>query len=61
MKELGVRKNDDIVAYDNTGIFSAPRAAWTLRFFGASNVRVLDGGFLKWKEEGLETETGLPK
>jgi len=56
-----VRKNDDIVVYDNTGIFSAPRAAWTLRFFGASNVRVLDGGFLKWKEEGLETETGLPK
>lgn len=58
MRELQVSKNDKIVCYDNVGIFSSPRAAWMLRYFGASNVRVLDGGIRKWKAENRFTVSG---
>ena len=52
MKKMGVRKNDDIICYDTQGMFSVARAAWMLRFFGATNVRILDGGAKKWLMEG---------
>jgi len=29
-----------------------------LRYFGASNVRVLNGGMKKWKAEGRKTASG---
>jgi thiosulfate/3-mercaptopyruvate sulfurtransferase len=52
MKALHVQPTDEIICYDTQGIFSAPRVAWMFRFFGAQNVRVLDGGLKKWKAEG---------
>lgn len=58
MRNLRIRKTDNIIFYDNHGIFSSPRAAWTLRFFGAENVRILNGGFKKWLLEGRPTESG---
>lgn len=56
MKQLRIRKNDNIICYDNIGIFSSPRVAWTLRLFGAERVRVLNGGFKKWLEENRVLE-----
>ena len=52
MKRLGVRKLDTVVCYDtgDLNIFSF-RAAWILEAMGHENVKVLDGGFKKWKEE----------
>src|SRR5262249_27036601 len=38
--------------------FSAPRVWWTLKAMGHKNVKVLDGGFPKWKREGRAVETG---
>jgi thiosulfate/3-mercaptopyruvate sulfurtransferase len=38
MVELQVSPHDHIVCYDNIGMFSAPRAAWMFRYFGAENV-----------------------
>ncbi len=58
---LGLSETDDIVVYDGPGMFSSPRAWWTLRVMGAENVRVLDGGFDRWKAAGLPRETGSPK
>lgn len=59
MKRLGIRRTDNIICYDNTGIYSAPRVAWTFRYFGAERVLILDGGFKKWVKEGRKTEGGL--
>ena len=28
------------------------RAAWMLKYFGATNVRILNGGLTKWMAEG---------
>lgn len=60
MYELGVKRTDDIICYDNIGIFSAPRVAFTFRYFGAERVRVLNGGFPKWKKEERKTVCGPP-
>ena len=58
MKKLNVTKDGPVVVYDNQGIFSVARAAWMMRFFGASNVRVLDGGLKKWLAEDKPTAEG---
>ncbi len=58
MSELGVGDQMDIVVYEQGGVFSAPRAWWMLRTFGARNVFLLDGGLPAWIEAGLPTESG---
>lgn len=58
MERLQVRRTDNIICYDNVGIFSSPRVAWTMRFFGAEKVRILNGGFKKWVAEKRKTESG---
>ncbi|KAE8154316.1 Rhodanese-like domain-containing protein [Aspergillus avenaceus] len=44
MGEMGVEADDVLVFYDavEVGMYSAPRAAWTCRFFGHENVHVLN-------------------
>ena len=49
--ELGISEGDVVVTYDDYyGIFAA-RVAWAFRCYGAES-RVLDGGWLTWREEG---------
>ena len=59
MSELGIRKEDTVVVYDTKelGIFSAPRAGWTLKVFGHPKVHILNN-FRMWVDEGLPTESG---
>ncbi len=57
---LGVSNDHFVVVYDGMGFFSAPRVWWMFRVFGHDNVAVLDGGFPKWRAEGLATESGPP-
>jgi thiosulfate/3-mercaptopyruvate sulfurtransferase len=56
---LGIGDGETVVAYDGSGLFSAPRLWWTLKAMGHKSVKVLDGGFPKWKREGRAIETGL--
>lgn len=58
MGGLGIGDGDEIVVYDTVGIRSSARAWWMFRLFGASRVRVLDGGFPKWRAEGRPVESG---
>ena len=39
-------------------MFSVARCAWMFRYFGAENVRIMDGGFQKWLKEGLPVFSG---
>jgi thiosulfate/3-mercaptopyruvate sulfurtransferase len=58
MSALGVGDNMTIIVYEQEGVFSAPRAWWTLRTFGAQQVHILDGGLRAWTEANLPTESG---
>lgn len=56
---LGISDDHTIVVYDEVGLFSAPRAWWTFRTFGASRVVMLEGGGPKWRVEKRPLESGL--
>jgi thiosulfate/3-mercaptopyruvate sulfurtransferase len=58
MSDLGVGDQMTIVVYEQEGVFSAPRAWWMLRTFGAQGVYILDGGLHAWIEAGFPTQTG---
>jgi thiosulfate/3-mercaptopyruvate sulfurtransferase len=58
MSALGMGDNDTIVIYEQQGVFSAPRAWWMLRTFGAPHVYILEGGLRAWKDSGLPIESG---
>ena len=58
LSALGIGDNMAIVIYEQEGVFSAPRAWWMLKGFGAENVSLLDGGLRSWVEAGLPTESG---
>lgn len=55
---LGISNDDDVVVYDGFGFFSAPRVWWMFRIFGHDRVKVLDGGFPKWRAEERPIESG---
>jgi thiosulfate/3-mercaptopyruvate sulfurtransferase len=58
MSALGVSDTSTIVVYEQQSVFSAARAWWMLRTFGAQHVYVLDGGLRTWTASGLPTEAG---
>ena len=58
MSTLGIGDASTIVIYEQEGVFSAPRAWWMLRTFGAQHVYILDGGLRAWTEAGLPTDSG---
>jgi thiosulfate/3-mercaptopyruvate sulfurtransferase len=60
MRRCGVYGEHPVVVYDAQGGSSAARAWWLLRYFGHGDVRVLDGGYPAWVEEGEPVSTDPP-
>jgi len=58
MSAVGIDDRMTICIYEQEGVFSAPRAWWMLRTFGARDVSILDGGLRAWVEAGLPTSSG---
>ncbi len=58
MTALGLGDGMRFVVYDVHGLFAAARVWWTLRAYGAADVRILEGGLTKWIVEGRPLETG---
>lgn len=56
MRAIGVGDGHQIVVYDGSGLFSAPRVWWLFKLMGQVDIAVLDGGFPKWKAEGHPVE-----
>lgn len=48
----GVSSDSQVVIYSTNGFVGSARVWWTFRCFGFHDVKVLDGGFKKWIEEG---------
>jgi thiosulfate/3-mercaptopyruvate sulfurtransferase len=58
MRDIGVRQDSLVVAYDAATSQAAARLWWLLTDAGHRHVRVLDGGLAAWKAAGLPTLTG---
>ena len=58
MSALGISDQMSIVVYEQEGVFSAPRAWWMLRAFGAEHVYLLDGGLHAWIEGNFPSDKG---
>lgn len=59
MSRLGIGDSTLVVAYDDHDHDFAGRLAWALRYYGHDAVRILDGGFVRWKAEGRPTTDAL--
>jgi thiosulfate/3-mercaptopyruvate sulfurtransferase len=58
MHDLGIGSSMRLVVYDNAGFQGGARVWWTLRLYGAKDVKILAGGLPKWKAEGRPLEHG---
>jgi thiosulfate/3-mercaptopyruvate sulfurtransferase len=58
MTALGLGDGMRFVVYDTLGLFAAARVWWTLRAYGAQEVRILEGGLSKWAAEGRRLVSG---
>lgn len=58
MRELGISETMRLVVYDAAGLQGVARVWWTLRLFGAKDVKILTGGLPKWKAERRPLESG---
>lgn len=56
----GIRCEDQIVAYDDSGGIYAARLWWMMRWVGHQSISVLDGGYTKWLAEGRPTTDRRP-
>lgn len=56
--KLGLGDGMRFVVYDASGLQGVARVWWTLRVFGAADVKILDGGLPRWKAEGRAIEPG---
>jgi len=62
MAAMGLDDAADVVVYDGSGMnLSAARGWWMFRVFGHERVAVLDGGLLKWRDEGHPLEAGVTR
>ena len=51
VRNLGIKTNDQIVAYDDVGGMYAARFWWMMRWLGHENVAILDGGIQQWESK----------
>jgi thiosulfate/3-mercaptopyruvate sulfurtransferase len=59
MEKLGLSDQMRFVIYDSTNLQGGARVWWTLRVFGAKDVKLLAGGLPRWQAEGRPLEQGI--
>jgi thiosulfate/3-mercaptopyruvate sulfurtransferase len=61
LRSKGINQDTTIVFYGDKNNWWATYAFWVFKLFGVENVKVLDGGRLRWVEEGRALVTDVPK
>jgi thiosulfate/3-mercaptopyruvate sulfurtransferase len=60
MEQLGISNDTTIVFYGDKSNWWATYAFWVFQLFGHTNAKVMDGGRLKWVDEGRDLTTDKP-
>lgn len=60
LRARGISRDTTIVFYGDRNNWWACYAFWVLRLFGLTNLRLMDGGRLRWEQEGRPLSTERP-
>jgi len=61
LRAKGINSDTTIVFYGDKNNWWATYAFWVFTLFGVERLKVMDGGRLRWAEEGRELVTAVPK
>ncbi len=61
LRSKGINESSTIVLYGDKNNWWATYAFWVFRLFGVKNLRLMDGGRLRWADEGRELVTAVPR
>jgi thiosulfate/3-mercaptopyruvate sulfurtransferase len=61
LSRAGASNDTTIVLYGDNNNWFAAWAFWILKYYGHQDVRLLDGGRVKWLAENRETTTDVPE
>jgi thiosulfate/3-mercaptopyruvate sulfurtransferase len=61
MSEKGISRESTVVFYGDNFNWWAAYALWVFSLFGHPDVRLLNGGRMKWMADGRSTTTDVPK
>jgi thiosulfate/3-mercaptopyruvate sulfurtransferase len=59
--KIGLTPETTVVFYGDKNNWWACYALWVFQLFGHTNVKIMDGGRLKWEKEGRELTKVVPK
>jgi thiosulfate/3-mercaptopyruvate sulfurtransferase len=60
LRSKGINRDTTIVFYGDKNNWWACYSFWVLRLFGLENLKVMDGGRMRWVQEGRPLETNVP-
>src|SRR6185437_3834112 len=61
MSRAGIAAGVNVVAYDDSPASQfATRLWWALKYYGHDQVRVLNGGWNRWRREGRPVDNHIP-
>jgi len=60
MRSKGIANDTTVVFYGDKNNWWATYAFWIFQLFGHDKAKIMDGGRLKWEQEGREMADGVP-
>ncbi|MFL5501357.1 MAG: sulfurtransferase [Gemmatimonadaceae bacterium] len=60
LRQKGIDENTTVVFYGDKNNWWAAYAFWVFQLFGFKNAKLLDGGRIKWEQEGRPFNTDVP-
>jgi thiosulfate/3-mercaptopyruvate sulfurtransferase len=61
LRAKGIDESTTVIFYGDKNNWWATYAFWVFQLFGFTNAKVLDGGRIKWEQEGRPMTTDVPK
>ena len=60
LRSKGIDESKTVIFYGDKNNWWATYAYWVFQLFGFTNAKLLDGGRIKWEQEGREMTTEVP-